>query len=282
MTDKPWFRVTLTALALVVLALAHWRVLDAPAEGYADAALKRALVTFAVARTLNGVISVAQGTEVALQPAGVGVTLVPGQLLDPVNDLIERFSWVMLASTTSLGIQSMLLTMSAWWVVSAAFGLAVIAYLALTWLPGPVSSAWRPWVYRFLLAIGFVRFAVPLLLLATSGVSATFLQPEQQRATEALRTSSVEIETLAEQVAAPEKPPGEELSLVDRLTDFVDEHLPSADVKARVAALETRLSDVSEQVVDLIVAFVLETIVVPLAFLWLLARSARAMLGRFR
>ena len=57
-------------------------------------ALKNALVTFAVARTLNGVISAAQGTEVALEPGGVGVVLSVGEVLDPINDLIERFSAV--------------------------------------------------------------------------------------------------------------------------------------------------------------------------------------------
>ena len=37
--------------------------LDAPATAQVDAGLKRALVSFATARALNGVISVAQGTD---------------------------------------------------------------------------------------------------------------------------------------------------------------------------------------------------------------------------
>jgi hypothetical protein len=64
---------------------------------------------FAVARTLNGVISAAQGTEVALEPGGVGVVLSVGEILDPINDLIERFSAVMLIAASSLGLQALLL-----------------------------------------------------------------------------------------------------------------------------------------------------------------------------
>ena len=87
---------------------------DTVGAAYVDTAFKRALLGFAVARGLNGVISVAQGTEVAIQPAGVGVSFTPGEILDPVNDLVERFSWIMLLATSSLGVQKVLLSMSAW------------------------------------------------------------------------------------------------------------------------------------------------------------------------
>ena len=46
-------------------------------DAQVDAGLKRALATYAAARALNAVISVAQGTEVALEPGGVGVVLAP-------------------------------------------------------------------------------------------------------------------------------------------------------------------------------------------------------------
>ena len=59
-------------LAVVGAATGH---IDRASEEQAEDALKNALVTFAVARTLNGVISAAQGTEVALEPGGVGVVL---------------------------------------------------------------------------------------------------------------------------------------------------------------------------------------------------------------
>ena len=90
---------------------------------------ERALITFALARTLNGVISAVQGTELALQPAGVGVTLTPGEVLDPVNDLVERFSWIMLGATLSLGVQQVLLDIGQWW-----FMKLLVAALALAWL----------------------------------------------------------------------------------------------------------------------------------------------------
>ena len=66
-----------TLFAVVIVGLAASGVADRLSKDYAATALERAFVTWAVARGLNGVISVAQGTEVALEPGGVGVNSNP-------------------------------------------------------------------------------------------------------------------------------------------------------------------------------------------------------------
>ena len=94
-----------TVLSIVVAGAAIGGIVDDASEQYAQQSLNRALVTFTAARALNGVISVAQGTEVAVEPGGVGVIMTPGQVLDPINDLIERFSSVMLVAAFDSLIQ---------------------------------------------------------------------------------------------------------------------------------------------------------------------------------
>jgi hypothetical protein len=81
------------------------------------------------ARALNAVISVAQGTEVSLQPLGVGVTLAPGQLLDPVNDLVEKFSDLMLMASVAFGVQKVLISMGGYWLISLLLTFAAIGWL---------------------------------------------------------------------------------------------------------------------------------------------------------
>ena len=107
----------LSLFLLLVAVLSVTPFMDRRAAEDYEQLFQRAFVTFALARTINGVISVVQGTEVALQPAGIGVTLTPGEILDPVNDLVERFSWIMMGATISLGVQNVLLEVSAWWVI---------------------------------------------------------------------------------------------------------------------------------------------------------------------
>ena len=74
-----------TTIILIAAIVAVTGIADDVSRQQAEQGLKRALATFAIARTLNGVISVAQGTELAVEPGGVGVIMTPGQILDPTQ-----------------------------------------------------------------------------------------------------------------------------------------------------------------------------------------------------
>ncbi|MGB5453654.1 MAG: hypothetical protein WBM71_14365 [Sedimenticolaceae bacterium] len=61
----------------------------------------RVIAAFAVARTLNGIISVIQEMQVGVS-LGISTTLQPGQILDPLNDPVKRFSTAALIAATLL------------------------------------------------------------------------------------------------------------------------------------------------------------------------------------
>lgn len=267
----------LTLLAALAVYAALSGTLDEVGNEQAQDAFKRALVTFAVARTLNGVISVAQGTEVAVEPAGVGVNFSVGQILDPINDLVEQFAGVMLVASTSLGLQNVLLGMTGWWGTTAALVAAVALTLAVVWWPSERARHWDGPVVRILLVFLFLRFAVPLLVLGTNAVFDTFLAAEQEAATLALETTREEIEELNEE-AAPPAP--EDDTMMGRLGAMLDDSLESMNVKQRLEDLRERVSNASEHIVNLIVIFVLQTILLPLAFLWIFVQLLKALGSR--
>jgi len=264
-----------SAIAITAAALALGGVVDTPSERYAEAALKRALVTFAVARTLNGVISVAQGTEVAVEPVGVGVTFTLGQVLDPINDLVEQFSSVMLIAASSLGLQNVLLGMSGWWGINLFVLVSCVYTLAALWMPTKDTRRAEQ-AKRLLLLSLFVRFAVPLVVIATNLVFDTFLAAEQDAATVALDSTRVQIQELSQAAA----PPQEDASLADRLGSMIDDSVSAMNVRERLDRLSARVSDTSEHVVMLIVIFVLETILLPIGFIWLLAQVLKLLVSR--
>lgn len=266
-----------TILALTAVAAALSGVVDQAGAERAEAAFKRALVTFAVARTLNGVISVAQGTEVAVEPAGVGVNFTVGQILDPINDLVEQFSAVMLVAASSLGLQNILLGMTGWWGTSAALTVAAVLALVVIWWPSERARRWEPAAIRLLLLVFFLRFAMPLLIIGTNLVFDTFLAAEQQAATQALEATREEIEEL-NQDATPPIPQDD--SLMSRLGAMLDESLESMNVKQRLYDLRDRVSNASEHIVNLIVIFVLQTILLPLAFVWMIIAALKALGSR--
>ena len=267
-------KVAISLVLALVVALSLSGFVDSGGRSYTDAALKRAVVTFAIARTLNGVISMAQETEFAFEPAGIGVTIMPGELLDPINDLIERFSWVMLTSSASIGIQGVLLRMSEWWGVSLLLALAAGLLLFSLW--SPRAPAWSRRVsYNALMIALFLRFAVPILLIATSLVSDTFLREQADQAVAALQQSSREIREELPQtdVEVPKR------SISEKLSALVNRPLDSMDVRARIERIQERVSRSIEHIIDLIVAFMLETVIVPLIFLWLLIKGFKQSAG---
>lgn len=270
-------RILWTALIALALAGALTGHIDRASEAQAENALKNALVTFAVARTLNGVISVAQGTEVALEPGGVGVVLSVGEVLDPINDLIERFSAVMLVAASSLGLQALLLNITGWWGVSAFLVVAAAAFLVTIWVPESTAADYAVPALRVLLILLFVRFAVPVLIVGTTLISDAFLVSEQQAATAVLQSTTADIEELNEETRAVSTT---EQSLMDRLGEMIDDSLESLQVRERLSQLKDSAARASEHIVSLIAIFVLQTIILPLAFLWLFVQGLKGIANR--
>ena len=229
---------------------------------------QRAFITFALARTINGVISVVQGTEVALQPAGVGLTLTPGEILDPVNDLVERFSWIMMGATISLGIQNVLLDVSAWWLIQALVAALAAWLLIRLWYPGHSAKVYRVLLKRVFLLLLFIRFAVPVMLIANDLLYQQFLEQRYQQSTEVITEAGNELEQLRAD-ASVEKAPDPDAGMLDSITRAWSNTVDSVDLSGRLDRMQARAGDVIEHLIQLSVVFILQTGLLPLAFLWL-------------
>lgn len=272
-TDRRFGRAALLAALLVfVVALSSVTSVDRYAEREYEALFQRALVTFALARTLNGLISAVQGTELALQPAGVGVTLTPGEILDPVNDLVERFSWIMLGATISLGIQQVLLDVGQWWGVRL-----LVAALGLAWLffrlrRGKESGEGRPGLERALLqaliVTLFIRFAVPVAMIANEALYQLFLEGRYTESAEVIESAGEQLEQTVERAADADVASGEEPGLWGSIGRGLTSTREALDFSQRLARVQARATEVIEHLIQLSVVFVLQTGILPIAFLW--------------
>jgi hypothetical protein len=264
-------------LAVIAVVLALSGSVDRLGKANATAAFKRALVTFAVSRALNGAISVAQGTELAIEPAGVGVILSLGQMLDPINDLVERFSTVMLVATTSLGLQNILLKMTSSWGFDLALVLVAASVIATTWIPAGGLGQWSQLARRILLGVVFLRFAIPLLIIASSLVFDVYLEAEQTAAVEALEGVQTKIEKINEQ---PPDVPAPNQSMMDRFSAMIDQAVESIDVRDRLDRLQAQVTEASEHIINLIVIFMLQTVLLPVGFVWLFVQLLKGIAQR--
>lgn len=194
----------LTILILGLTALAYEGTLNEQASVYIDQIFKQALATFAVARTLNGLISVAQGTKLAVEPAGVGVNFALGEVLDPINDLIESFSWVMLASTTSLGIQKLLLEITGWKGVRVFLLISALLFITHLWLPKKFYGYLPFGVSQLLLVALFLNFTMPLIAVLSDQVFEKFIQEKQQTSIDVLVKEGEEFKQIKQSLSADE------------------------------------------------------------------------------
>lgn len=247
----------IVGIVLVVAAIAcSWLpAIQDLANAQVDAGLKRALVAFAAAKTLNAAISVVQGTEVNVQMFA-GVTLAPGQLLDPINDLVEQFASLMLAASVAFGVQKALLAIGAHWLISAAMTAFALAWAVLSW-----RGRAPPWLSRTLLVLVTIRFAFPVVTIGSEWVFNRFLMQQYTEAKESITVVTGEVDK-----AAPNAK-----GWLDKLTEVFSS--PAA-VRDRIGELKRAVDDISDQIVKLIVVFVVQTIVVPTALLWALVKLA--------
>lgn len=270
-----WAKYSLMAIAIALMvAVSFMKPIDKSSESQIDSAMTRALIGFGIARTLNGVISVAQGTEFAVQPAGVGVNFSPGEILDPINDLVERFSWVMLVATSSLGIQKILLEVSSWIGISFMLAGAALFWLLTKWQGGR-AAALATFASRLLLVMLVLRFLIPLGSIANDWVYHQFLEPRFESSSQQLEVASERIRELSTRASEPEP---EADSIRQKAKNLYNSMTSKFDFEGMLEDYRSSAENVSEHAVNLIVVFLLQTILFPLLFLFLIYRAFRYLL----
>jgi hypothetical protein len=258
-------RKALVALSLALMVACAWLApLDAPAMQQVDAGLKRALISFATARALNAVISVAQGTQASVQPLGVGITLAPGQALDPVNDLIEKFSNLMLAATVVFGIQKVLISLGSYWPLSLA-----LTATALGWAVYFFRARHAPALLsRLLVILLMLRFAIPVVTIGTDLLWQKYMAADYAVSQKSISSVSGQVDQLSPAIPSL----SEDQGLLEKMKGWLSKN---ADVKVHFQNLKEAAERAVEHIIRLIVIFALQTLVIPLLLLWALYGMAR-------
>lgn len=294
-------KVTLAVLIIVTVAFSWLKPIDLQAEQQVDAGLKRALVTFAVARTLNGIISVAQGTELSVEPLGFGVTLTIGQILDPVNDLVEKFSTLMLIASVAFGVEKMLLNMGATWFVSLFFSGFAFVWCGLYLYGKPIPR----WLTCIVTIFVITRIFVPLTLAGSGWIFNDFMRIKYE-------TGQAEIAMISNQLLPREDVIAEGAVTADSNKTTTTTKKPSAfdwilgkshsgevtendssatppiagtnkqpfwstlDPQKKIEHMKHAVGKIPEYIIELMVIFILQTIVLPILLLWAFVSVSRS------
>ena len=236
---------------------------DARAEIYLETTLTKTAVTYAAARGVHAVVSILQGTQV--HPPFL--TVAAGEVLDPLRDLVERFSVLMLLATASVGAQRILMELGQWiglGVIGAA-GLALL--MASLWVERYRAALFR-WGWRLAVAGLAFRLLIPLAAFAASQVSAELLESRYGGAMTQLGMGQDAFES-----GVGLSPEGEN-SWLDRAKGWIDADRLSKRLEGVAKEAETMVASL----LTLFTLFVFETLLFPLATLWALLRLFRITL----
>lgn len=268
-------RLAATTLILICIALSWSGSLERAAEPQLQATLQRALLTAAISRGLNGVISVAQGTEIAIQPVGIGVTIAAGEILDPLNDLIERFSWLALAASASLATQLLLSEVFANSFINATLTAAGAIYLLTIWLPGNLPG--RLWLLRATALLIFARFLFTVVILVVAQVDQWLLVERQQQAMSELTQATQEINELhSSQSDSPTQ--ATQSSILERFEAVIDNSRQALDIESQLTALQREVESSVSELINLMAVFLVQTLLLPIGSLLLAFWSFRSFL----
>ena len=254
-------------LSLALVALAWFGSIDTNANSQVNAGLKRALATYASARTLNAVISVAQGTEVSIQPLGFGVNLTPGQVLSPINELVEQFSDVMLLASVAFGIQKILILIGSHWLVSALLTSLILAGI---WFSFRTQNGSPAWLSRGILLLLLLRFAIPVSLIGTELLFNSFMKSDYETSQGAIANTSRQVADLS---VVP-KAAAAEPSILEKIKGWS----PGADISTGVQNFKDAVESTTEHVIKLIALFLMQTLVLPILLLWCLFGMTKSLL----
>ena len=271
------------AFAVAILALTALSTHGA-LDGFAGERLNETTVESFV------MYGVAMGIDLA-------ISLVPGDGLNPVNDVIGQFRQVMTWSIGSLLLQVVVLafvssTMFKW--MFAIIAAVTLATLIIVWLRrsaaasdiDPLNRFCRAATRIFILAT-VVRFIVPVFVLVSYLAGQALLQPE-------IDSGKAELSAIAEDTSGDGQqildqseieetdiagPNGQNSlaeeetggSIFDRIPDILpDWSMPDFDLpdfSSTIPNLRERAANLAENLTRLLVLFVVKNIVLPLVFL---------------
>ena len=271
-------KIVISFFLVVLVSLSLTETLDTKSSEQLDSALARSLTTFAAARALNGLVSVVQGTEINISPVGMGATFAPGQFLDPVNDMVERFSWVMLMSSVSIGAQEMMLHLGKTTLFKTLFALFTVLLLLQLWIPQLRESWSISLSLKTVIVLTLLRFSVPGIVMINELVYEAVLAPQYERSMgEVVRTSS-EVTVMIEDIQEQEQQLDKERSFMDKLNVSKQYEEFKQTLKERVNAFIETFNEAMESIIRLITVFIINSIVVPLGALWFFIYGTSALL----
>jgi hypothetical protein len=250
-------------------------VLDSTADSYFQNSITKAGISYGVCRVINATVSVIKESSLELEPAGIGLSLAIGQIVDPINDMVERLSNVLVMSITSLGVQELAYEISITLVPPI---LAVFLFILsiLVWFKSERVLKLQRVLMGALIAASIARFCLPLSSMANEFLQRTFFDDKIIEANDKLTSSTADLDTLKE-VQLP-KYDGV-IGTIENSASYLKEK--SMNFKRAIKITIDNKGIIIENLLKLTFLyfgiFMIQVVILPLLIFWLLVKIVNAL-----
>ncbi|MDX4028454.1 hypothetical protein [Aliarcobacter skirrowii] len=250
-------KISILILSIFIIFASSSVVVNESAKDVIDRSFNQALIVFGSAKALNAVISLAQGTEINLPFVVVAV----GEVLDPINDLVEQFSLIMLASLVSLGIQKILLNFVSNDFFNITFIISILVFNIFLFLKFKNIESIKNMALKLTLILLFLRFSIPFIAYLNEYSYDYFIKPQYniEQLNETILNTKDEISKINLE------------SVEEKESGFFEKFRQKFDMtfyEKKVDEYKDAVDSSSDNIVDLIIVFIFQTILLPLFYLF--------------
>lgn len=253
--------ILLTSLA--VLLLLSWQgALDRMATFDVDHSLAQAGLMYGTARGINALISMLQTTDVSV----LLVSMEVGQILDPINDLIERFSDIMTVAIAALALQKILVIITAHTIFKIILSILAVGIIVSKLLRMPALFTF---LFKSFMLLIFVRLAFAMIVLLNFSVDSVFLSQPTAKSYQTMQHYQQRLSHTETVLKSTPESSG--------ILGWVKHKQDQLDIKKQITSLSQGISNFAHQTLMLMTLLILKSILLPLLFWWMLVQGFKAL-----
>ena len=265
----------LVAISLFFFPVLKLPILDTTTDNYFKEAITKAGLAYATCRIVNASVSVIKDSTLELEPAGIGVSLAIGQVLDPIDDMTERLSDVIVTAITSLGVQELAYEISVK-LAPPILSVFIFVLTILIWFKNKNVVRFKKITIRIIFIILIARFCLPISSMANEFIQKEFFDDKISNANNELALGTAELDKLTE-LSLPE---------IDGIKGTIENSASllkqkSIEFKNALVVTVSNMGSIIENLLNLtflyVGVFLIQVIILPLLTFWLLVKTMNSL-----
>lgn len=177
--------------AILLLFSMQFKILQIKDSEYFDDAIEQAAIAYASVRVINAAVSVIQNSQLQVQPAGVGLSLAIGQVLDPLDDMTERASDVLVMSIAALGVQKLVYELGDKVITASLILILLVLAVVFSFSSATLAPA-KLNLLKIAMILLLLRLLMPAVIWANTLLEQRFFQPRIEQTKQQLSISETE------------------------------------------------------------------------------------------